>query len=458
MESKAEIARLQLLISSQSQAQQILESQLATMSQKLTDYDEVTRKRRGSEMALASLGEQHRLMEEQYRTIQAQLLESQAAVGLVEQQMRENEQYKETMAKLMESHGSFTAAYEMRVAELESENGELHGFMSALLNDPTKGMLAAVLGFYRQRYYVGGEFKGATIVVDEDGQAQELAREVAQDRSEEEAEEEEYGDEITYDPRLYAEPAGSTSPPEPRSPPQQMTKVRSPQQPSSVVPDTPEAPPRYATDTMTSSITKRVTKLALDDETRSRRDSWFSGGRVSPNGEMIMHATRTQEPDTKRIVEEMLADHTEDVSSRAKGFHDPTKINHHHIQGVSMGGHDTIVNDNKRKMREMRRKEARSLSPTRTPGIKLQPQTGGRDATTPRRRKKPADEMTPIRWFMALDAQSGIHYWYQPWTGETTWNKPPGFDESRAVYSPPKVYKGPPADLDESLASSLGGL
>ena len=33
----------------------------------------------------------------------------------------------------------------MRVAELEAENGELHGFMSALLNDPTSGMLKAVM-------------------------------------------------------------------------------------------------------------------------------------------------------------------------------------------------------------------------------------------------------------------------------------------------------------------------
>ena len=40
---------------------------------------------------------------------------------------------------------TFTSAYEMRVAELEAENGELHGFMSALLNDPTSGMLKAVM-------------------------------------------------------------------------------------------------------------------------------------------------------------------------------------------------------------------------------------------------------------------------------------------------------------------------
>ena len=76
----------------------------------------------------------------------------------------------------MSSHKTFTSAYEMRVAELEAENGELHGFMSALLNDPTSGMLKAVMGFYRQRYFEGDEFKGATVQREiDDGTASEVS-------------------------------------------------------------------------------------------------------------------------------------------------------------------------------------------------------------------------------------------------------------------------------------------
>jgi hypothetical protein len=288
-----------------------------------------------------------------------------------------------------------------------------------------------------------------------------------------------------------------------RNPATEQT-VYTPETPSSV-----SAPPRYAQDTTTSSITKRVTKLQLDEETRSRRDSWygrggsggpskesprhplslalinltislrsrrFDGGRVSPNG-MIIHNTRTQNPDTRHIVEEMMAKGTDDLGERVKGFHDRTKINHHHIQGVSMGGHGVIVSEQRRKeMKERKRrmKDSRSLSPTRSPmlesgtngangankgGVALPPKVVGRQQGGKAkdddelwgmglRKKKQAHDMTPIKWFMALDAKSGLNYWYQPWSGETTWHKPPGFDNTRAIYSPPKVYR-PPAAEDE---------
>jgi hypothetical protein len=124
-ESAAEIARLHQLISSQNRAQKILEENLEALKEKLSDYDHVERRRRGSEMALASLSEQQKLMETQQSSIRAQLLESKAAHSLVQSEIGANLKQQETITSLMESHRTFTAAYEMRVAELESENGEV---------------------------------------------------------------------------------------------------------------------------------------------------------------------------------------------------------------------------------------------------------------------------------------------------------------------------------------------
>jgi len=59
----AEVARLQKLIASQYRDRKLLEQQLQTVHQKLEEHDLVDRRRRGSEMALASLSEKQKLME-----------------------------------------------------------------------------------------------------------------------------------------------------------------------------------------------------------------------------------------------------------------------------------------------------------------------------------------------------------------------------------------------------------
>ena len=151
--ASAENSKLKEIIEAQQEAQQILQDQIRQYESKEESYLDIDRRRRGSEMMLASLGEKQKLMESSEACVKAQLLEALASQRLVQNEIARNAAQRDKIRGLMENHKAYISAYEMRVAELESENGELHGFLTALLKDPTIGMLNAVLGFYRQRYY-----------------------------------------------------------------------------------------------------------------------------------------------------------------------------------------------------------------------------------------------------------------------------------------------------------------
>ncbi|GMH89445.1 hypothetical protein TL16_g11459 [Triparma laevis f. inornata] len=502
---EAEVARLQKLIDHQNRAQSILEEQMTSLQKKLEDFDNVDRRRRGSEMALASLSEQQKLMESSEASIKAQLLEAKAASTLVKNEISSNLEQQETIANLMSSHKTFTSAYEMRVAELEAENGELHGFMSALMNDPTEGMLKAVMGFYRQRYFEGDEFRGATVLqhtLEEEskmsaagsefsgvGSVQQPLDLLDASGGGQEEEEEEYEEE---DDQYEEPPPPTVQSDAPRASPRgrrgyqnrrhtvgggiplringnqsrgnSASKSKSPGRSGTrTPPERSQSPPngntpRYMGDTAKSATRNHVRRMSASSKD-IRRDSWMNGGAVSGDGSVLLHSTTDQPAHTRHLHDTGSSPTDYDsLAMRTRSYTGDNRA-HHHVPGVRLGTHTaTVTAQDRARMKEQREeanRRGRSAGPPRSVKRPTSPGSPKRmmRSASPKRSQggsfqyktapgKMSPASSPVKWFMALDASSGLNYWYNPWTQATTWTKPDGFDSSRAVYTPPQVYRG----------------
>jgi len=450
-QSSAENDKLRTIILSQQSAQKILEEQIQHYKAKEEHYNEVDRKRRGSEMLLASLGERIRMMESSEKSVRAQLLEATASQEIVQNEIRENLNNQAAIKSMMENHRAFTSSYEMRVAELESENGELHGFMAALMNDPTVGMLTAVLGFYRGRYYEGGEWRGAT-AVEVGGVGEGVFGKKEKSGGQEAAFTPTKTDNESKRTPVNAPNASSVSPaaaafniaatlnntaensannvtnndympryPAPHTPSKTSNTFRTASPPA----------PRYANHTRRSTVRKQV--IEKDGERRKkggdvRREQWLGG--VASHKGVLLHGTSTAAANSNA---DSPAD-PESIAARTRSYTSGDKV-HSHVPGVRLGDHGGTVRDNERAKKESVKT---NLSNSGDDGShwtnvhKVSPRLAGEK----RKDEKIRREDSPIRWFTTTDPNSGLDYWYNPWSGETTWHKPKDFDQSRgAIYN-----------------------
>ena len=389
--ASSEIVRLQKHVLSQCRIQNELEKQITLLQSKLLQYDDnLHNQARGSKKALDVLTEKQKMMEMSEVNIKSQLLEAKAASSLVQHEISSNLCQQKTITNLMHSHKTFTSAYEMRVAELESENGELHGFMTALLKDSTLGMLSAVLGFYRGRYFENGEFKGATSassVEGDDNPGCDGGESSAPGAASKSANTQVGFKGFDASTRI---PTATTTP--------------SMQQPFLLSPN-------HEKDTSTSSIRKRATILSSKEGKDTRRESWFSGGMLA--GEMFYHHSQSQKDFGQHLVDEKTGRRSETLQKQSAAQ-----------EGGEIAG------------QKPQQRQIRAKTQTTTPTESGSGAVGRGEIKSGLSPKG----LLPARWFMAVDSSSGLKYWYNPWNGDTTWHKPAGFDEE-SLCSPPKVFR-----------------
>jgi hypothetical protein len=197
-------------------------------------------------------------------------------------------------------------------------------------------------------------------------------------------------------------------------------------------------------DTKTSDIRQRVTKLVVNDND-TRRDSWFNGGAIQ--GGIAMHHSPSQnDSHILRQAEEHVEDF-DSIGMRTRSYTgDVGRTLHHHVPGVRMGGHSTVVKDMQRgrKKQSKTKKAVRGYSnpPPRKRNMNQRKSPTRSVSPKPKPVVKRGEGGKKEEWFVAIDPASGLNYWYNPWNGSTTWHKPRNFDESRTVFSPAQVGQG----------------
>jgi len=133
-----------------------------------------------------------------------------------------------------------------------------------------------------------------------------------------------------------------------------------------------------------------------------------------------------------------------DIAQRTRSYTSSDKI-HSHVAGVKLGGHSGTVNDINNAKRELDVSHVSNASSSHwlhehkvSPRNKMNSSVIRSRSMSPKRskekEKKKDGRDSPIRWFMTNDPKSGLDYWYNPWSGETTWHKPKDFDSSRGAF------------------------